>query len=228
MALIVKSRRWRSSRIDACSTVGSAAGAVVELGAGGDDVDALPVAVEHDGGAELLVRAHAAAELLRDRPRQRDCVALDGDVHVEAVLAEQDVPDGPADEVDAVDRVARGGDGVEHRREPLQAPQLVGDRLARLGRRLRASPSACRTSLLVTTPASRSPCSTATRPSAEAVSSRCSSGRLGSSSTVGTRPDMIPFTGACERPWPIALSRSSRRTDPTRRPSSVTRMPLCP
>ena len=39
---------------------------------------------------------------------------------------------------------------------------------------------------------------------------------------------MIPFTGACERPWAIALSRSSRPTAPTRRPSSTTRIPLWP
>ena len=35
-----------------------------------------------------------------------------------------------------------------------------------------------------------------------------------------TRELMIPLTGACESPWPIALSRSSRATTPTRRPSS--------
>ena len=109
---------------------------VVELGAGGDDVDALPVAVEHDGGAELLVGAYASVELLRDPPRQRDCVALDRDVDVEAVLAEQDVADRAPDEVDAVDGLAHGCDRVEDRCEPLQAAELAGDGLGGFGRRL--------------------------------------------------------------------------------------------
>ncbi len=39
---------------------------------------------------------------------------------------------------------------------------------------------------------------------------------------------MIPRTGACARSWPIALSRSSRLTAPTTRPSSVTNTPLWP
>ena len=41
-------------------------------------------------------------------------------------------------------------------------------------------------------------------------------------------PLMIPLTGAWESPWPIALSRSSRLTDPARRSSSTTNMPLWP
>ena len=49
--------------------------------------------------------AHAAAELVGERLRERDRVALDRDVDVEAPLAEQDVAHGAADEVDALERL---------------------------------------------------------------------------------------------------------------------------
>src|SRR5918912_491328 len=39
---------------------------------------------------------------------------------------------------------------------------------------------------------------------------------------------MIPFTGACERPWAAARSRSSRPTTPASRSPSATRIPLWP
>ena len=83
----------------------------------------LAVAVEHDRGAELLVRAHAPAERVGKRLRERDGVALDRDVHVEALLAEQDVAHGAADEVDALERLRHGGDRVEDRLQPLEPPR---------------------------------------------------------------------------------------------------------
>src|SRR5207247_8605687 len=43
---------------------------VVELRARGDDVDALPVAVENDGGAEPPVGADPAVQRLRDRSEE--------------------------------------------------------------------------------------------------------------------------------------------------------------
>ena len=93
---------------------------VVELGARRDDVDALALAVDDHRGAELRVCPHAAAERSADETGQGDRVALDGDVHVEALLAEEDVANRPADEVDAFDGFARRGDRVEGRTEPLE------------------------------------------------------------------------------------------------------------
>ena len=74
---------------------GQRARRVVELGARRDDVDALAVAVRDDRRAEPLVRRRAAAERSRERVGERDRVALDGDVDVEALLAEQEVADVP-------------------------------------------------------------------------------------------------------------------------------------
>ena len=99
---------------------------VVELGARGDDVDALVIAVEDDRRPELLVRAHAAAERVGQRLRERDRIALDCDVDVEAALAEQDVADGSADEVDALERLGHGGDRLEHGLQALEPRQLGG------------------------------------------------------------------------------------------------------
>ena len=48
-----------------------------------------------------------------ERPGERDPVALDGDVDVEALLAEQDVAYGAADEVDALEGLADGLDRLE-------------------------------------------------------------------------------------------------------------------
>jgi hypothetical protein len=100
---------------------------LVELGAGGDDVDPLAGAVEDDGGAEALVRVRAAAERLRERLAERDRVALDGDVDVEAALSEQDVAYRAADQVDALVPLGHGGDGVESRPQPLESGQLRGE-----------------------------------------------------------------------------------------------------
>ena len=98
---------------------------VVELGARGDDVDALVLAVEDDRRAELVMRAHTPAERVRQRLRKCDRVALDGDVDVEAALAEQDVAHRPADEVDAFVRLRDGGHRLEDRLQPLEPRELL-------------------------------------------------------------------------------------------------------
>ena len=99
---------------------------VVELRPGRDDVDALAVAVDDHSGAELLVCAHPSAERVCERLRERDRVAFDGDVDVEVPLAEQDVPDGSAHQVDTLVRLGERGDGLEDRSEPLELRQLGG------------------------------------------------------------------------------------------------------
>ncbi len=105
---------------------------VVELGAGGDDVDPLLVAVENNGGAELPMRAYAAAESVCEREGELDRIALDRDVDVEALLPQEDVANGAADEIDAVRVLADGADRFEGRCEPSQPRQLVSKAL--LGR----------------------------------------------------------------------------------------------
>jgi len=101
---------------------------VVELGAGRDDVDAPAVAVEHDRSAELLVRPHPAVERVGERLSERDRVALDRDVDVEAALAEQDVAHRSTDEVDTLVRLADRGDCLEDGSEALETVELVCDR----------------------------------------------------------------------------------------------------
>src|SRR5205814_215337 len=86
---------------------------VVELGAGGHDVDTLAVPVDDDRGAELLVRTYAAAQRVGERLCERNRVALDRDIDVEAALSEEDVPHSPADEIHALEVAAQGGDGLE-------------------------------------------------------------------------------------------------------------------
>ena len=127
---------------------------LVRLRARGYDVDPLVLAVEDDGGAELVVRPHAPAECFRERCREGDRVAFDGDVDVEARLSEQDVPNRAADEVHpAVGAVDRGhcledrvqalGQGeLAHPRPILPGlPAGTGAIPARLGhRRARFSP----------------------------------------------------------------------------------------
>ena len=79
--------------------------------------------------------------------------------------------------------------------------------------------SARRRSTRATTPTSSASLTTATRPSSASVTSTRSSESVASSVVVAARPLMTPRTGACASPWAIALSRSSRLTDPTTRPS---------
>ena len=79
------------------------------------------------------MRVGAPAELLRELARERDRVPLDHQIEVEALLAEQHVANGAADEVDAVvgggDRLHLGQDALKSL-DPCQAGL---DRLARLG-----------------------------------------------------------------------------------------------
>ena len=202
---------------------------VVELRPRRDDVDALAVAVRHDRRPEPPMRRRASAEGLRERVRERDRVALDGDVDVEALLAEEDVADRAADEVDALRPIAEARDRVGDALQARARAKLVGDALRRLGRLRRGTPSSARSrSARLTTPTSSSSRRTATRPSSADVTSARSSASDASSATVATWLLMIPRTGACARSWPIALSRSSRLTPPTSRPPSATNTPLCP
>ena len=92
---------------------------MVGLGARGRDVHPLVGAVENDGGAEFRVRLHAPVEGFGEGPGERDRIALDRDVDVEARLAEQDVPNGAADEEDPFVGLAHGGDRVEDRLQVL-------------------------------------------------------------------------------------------------------------
>ena len=79
---------------------------------------------------------HTAAQSVGERLRERNCVALDGDVDVEAGFAEQDVPYRSADEVDTIVGLAQGGDGLEDRGEPLELSELCRERNGRApGRR---------------------------------------------------------------------------------------------
>jgi len=82
-------------------------------------------------------RAHAAAERVCEGLRERDRIALDRNVHVEAPFAEEDVPHGAADEVDAFERLGDRGDRFEDGLQPLQSPQLAGQHRAQPLRRRR-------------------------------------------------------------------------------------------
>jgi hypothetical protein len=93
---------------------------VVGLAARGDEVEALVLAVEDDGGSELPVRAEATVELVGDGAGKGDRVALDDDVDVEVPLAEQDVADGAADEVHALVWLVDRDNRVESRRDALR------------------------------------------------------------------------------------------------------------
>src|SRR5580765_7565621 len=98
---------------------------LVALAAGGDHVDVVAIPVLDDGRSEGVVWPDAAGELLSKHLGELLPVALDGEVDVEGRLAEQDVPDRAADEVDAAppDRRHR----VEHGPQALVAAQGVVD-----------------------------------------------------------------------------------------------------
>ena len=120
----------------ACSTLGSAAGYSYDS----ERVEAtstrrlLAVGVvgHDDGRAELLVRAHVALEPRGQVLGEGDAVALDGDVDVEARLAEQQVADGAADEVHAAHAGGHGLDLAQQRR-PGRARRGGPARLATTG-----------------------------------------------------------------------------------------------
>ena len=154
------------------------AGGVVELGPRGDDVDALAVAVRDDRGPELVVRRRTTAERPRERVGEGDRVSLDRDVDVEALLAEQDVPDRAADEIDAVGGVAR-----RQRRRPRRPRDAAAARSSAAmstagSTETDVTPSSSRSrSVRLTTPTSSSSRRIATRPSSAAVTSARSSTR---------------------------------------------------
>src|SRR3989304_4399978 len=81
---------------------------------GGTSPPQAPPLPLHERGPDLPVRHAPSAERLRERTAERDPLPLDRDVEVEALLAEEDVPDGAAHEVDAVERLADGLDRLEH------------------------------------------------------------------------------------------------------------------
>ena len=67
-----------------------------------DTLAATAVAVgDHDGGPELLVRAHVTLEAGAQVLGEGDAVALDGDVDVEARLPQEEIADSAADEIHA-------------------------------------------------------------------------------------------------------------------------------
>ena len=107
-------------------------GCVVELGARRHDVDPLVVAVLHDRRPEPLVRRRAAFESLRERVRKGDRVSLDGDVHVEALLAEEDVANRAADEVDALGPPAEPCHCTDDPVQPRVGLELLRNALIRL------------------------------------------------------------------------------------------------
>ena len=107
---------------------------VVELGARRDDVDPLAVPVRHDRRAEPLVGRCAPAERSCERVGERDRISLDGDVDVEALLAEEDVADRAADEVDAVSALAQLSDRIGDVAQARTRPKLVTDALDDFGR----------------------------------------------------------------------------------------------
>ncbi len=100
---------------------------VVRLSPRCGNVDSLAVSVEDDRCAETVVDADAPLEPHGQCLRPPDGIAFDRDVDVEALLAEQDVSHGAADEEHAVDRDVRLLDGAEHRREPRELVQLLRD-----------------------------------------------------------------------------------------------------
>ena len=170
--------------------------------------------------ASLDRRAPARARSEGDR------VALDRDVDVEALLAEQDVPDRSADEVDALGEIRERRDRVDDCCEarcgrsssPMLGRRLDGDR----GRALELTEQ-------VGAADDADELGVAKNRHATVVGRRHERPELDERRVlvrVTTRLLMIPRTGACARSWLTALSRSSRPTPPTKRPSSTTKTPL--
>ena len=74
------------------------------------------------------------AERLGERVGECDRVALDGDVDVEALFAEEDVADRAADEVDPVGALAQLRDRIGDLAEARTRPKLLGDALHDFGK----------------------------------------------------------------------------------------------
>ena len=99
---------------------------VVELRARRDDVHAPVLAVDHDGRAELA-RARGRGRRAASASARASAIASPSTAMSTSklALAEQDVADGAADEVDALVRLARGRDRVEDRRSRSRRRELV-------------------------------------------------------------------------------------------------------
>ena len=125
MALTVKSRRAEVLVESRRRHRGQSPGPVVGLAAGAREVDR--EAIHPNGrGAEAVVRARLTAEPLGHVVRDRDRVPLDGQVEVHRACAEQQVADGPPDQVRRVEAVQRGqqrfhpGKGLDTRTQGLR------------------------------------------------------------------------------------------------------------
>ena len=117
-ALTVTSRRRRSSSSVAGRTSGSAPGRGVGLRPGAHEVVRAAVAGAHGGGAEALVhRRLPRAQALRRGAE----VALDDEVELAGLAAEEEVADRPADEADPVP----GAEDVGDPRAAGQRPQRL-------------------------------------------------------------------------------------------------------
>ena len=158
MALMVKSRRARSSRMRGVLDLGQRRRKVVELGARRGDVDAQlgrsSSRDDDDRGLELAVRAHAAAAgARRARARTRSPSPSTATSMSTMRSLEQQVAHGAADEVDAA---IPGGHGLDVRDRAREAELARGAARRRPRRRpARRSAAACRArnrSPRVTTP----------------------------------------------------------------------------
>ena len=165
---------------------------VVELGARRDHVDSVALPVEDDRRAELPVRRDAASERCGERARELDRIAFDRDVDVEPLLAEKDVADGAADEVDGLGAIAERRHRIEQHTQALDALELDGKALTRLLAIVSMPSSARRRSTRATTPTSSASLTTATRPSSASVTSTRSSESVAFSVVVAARPLMTP------------------------------------
>ncbi len=109
--------------------LGQCSRVLVGLGARGGDVHAQPVpalAGDHDRGTEFRVGPHVPLQPGGELRGEGDAVPLHGKIHIESRFAQQEVPDGPADEVAAAHA---GGDGLDVPEEVAQAklPQRPGE-----------------------------------------------------------------------------------------------------
>ncbi len=107
---------------------------VVELGSGRHDVDATTVPVLDDRRAELLVRRDASVQCGCKCARERDRIAFHGDVDIEVVLSQKDVPNGPTDEVDALGALAERRHRLEHGAQAIDGCERAGKAHASLHR----------------------------------------------------------------------------------------------
>ncbi len=128
MALIVKSRRRRSSARGRLGDARQRARLVVGLGPGGGQIEA-QIGRTDRRGAEALVLARTPAEPLGKGTRHRARVALDGEVEVDRLGAAQQIADGAADEIGGRQAVQSTKQAVHARQAPRALAQGVGHSL---------------------------------------------------------------------------------------------------